>query len=62
MGMSMRVNPDGTIILRQETQTFNQGTGSMDIEVHGEMTMSAREWLNTMGELLRVIATQPSLA
>lgn len=56
MGIQMKRNLDGTITLRQETQTWNEKGGHMDIEVHSEITLSTEEWLFLVGPLRSMVA------
>ncbi len=42
-----------------ETQTFNQQTGGMDHEVHGEITMPPEEWLHLVAGVLNMLKGQP---
>lgn len=52
MAVQLQRNPDGTITLRHETQTWNPVKGGMDIEIHGEIRMSVAEWRPTIADLL----------
>ncbi|TYP82020.1 hypothetical protein [Blastococcus xanthinilyticus] len=54
MGYQVRKNADDSITMSHETQTFNEAKGHMDIDVHGEITMSAPEWAQAAEAILDI--------
>ncbi len=60
--MQMRWSDDTlTLTLIHETQTFDAKSGGMDIEVHGQITMSGEEWLRTAVGVLAMLPGKRNL-